>query len=186
MATTKRHKVFVSFHEQDRKYRENFEKLMETDIVNKSVGDGDIDPNLNVETTRAKIRDEFIADASVTVVLVGRCTWQRKHVDWEIGSSLRDTENNPRCGLVGILLPTHFDFGEPNYRAKLIPPRLHDNAGSNGSFAKIYYWPDPWNSNTVRNWIHEAFLRRKSILPNNARDQFKQNRSGPCGDGWLD
>ena len=90
MATT-RHKVFVSFHEKDRKYRKLFAEHMGADVVDKSVGDGDIDPELKVDTTRGKIRDEFIADATVAVVLVGRCTWQRKYVDWEIGSSLRDT-----------------------------------------------------------------------------------------------
>ena len=178
--------MFVSFHEQDRKYREFFEKRMGRDLVDKSVGDGDIDPKLRVETTRAKIRDEFISDASVTVVLVGRCTWQRKHVDWEIGSSLRATKKNSRCGLIGILLPTHFDFGKPNYRGRLIPPRLHDNAGSNSSFAEIYDWPDPWSTDTVRRWIHAAFVRRELIVPNNARIQFARNRSGPCGDGWSD
>ena len=94
-----RHKVFVSFHEEDRKYRKAFAKHMGSDVVDKSVGDGDIDRTLKVDTTRGKIRDEFIADATVTVVLVGRCTWQRKYVDWEIGSSLRATRNNSRCGL---------------------------------------------------------------------------------------
>ena len=184
MATTTRHKVFVSFHERDRKYRELFGRRMGTDLVDKSVGDGDIDPTLRVETTRAKIRDEFISDASVTVVLVGKCTWQRKYVDWEIGSSLRATKKNPRCGLIGILLPTHADFERTRYRERLIPPRLADNAGSNESFAKIYDWPEPWETNTVRSWIHAAFVRRHSIDPNNARLQFGRNRSGPCEDGW--
>ena len=86
--------------------------MMGDDIVDKSVEDGDIDDdNLATETIRQKIRDDFIADATVTVVLIGPCSWQRKHVDWEIGSSLRDTKKNSRCGLLGILLPNHPDFG---------------------------------------------------------------------------
>ena len=96
-------------------------------IVDKSVNDGDIDPKLNIDTVRQKIRDKFIADATVTIVLVGKCMWQRKHVDWEIGSSLRDTKKNSRCGLLGILLPNHYDFGGDTYCYKchkLIPPRL--------------------------------------------------------------
>ena len=83
--------------------------MMEYDIVERSVGDGDIEDNLRVETIRRRIRDEFIADATVTVVLIGPATWQRKHVDWEIGSSLRATRTNSRCGLLGILLPSHSD-----------------------------------------------------------------------------
>ena len=89
MASTKRHKVFVSFHEQDRKYQQIFARKMGSDLVDRSVQPGDIDPKSNVSETRRKIRDEFIAEASVTVVLVGSCTWRRRHVDWEISSSLR-------------------------------------------------------------------------------------------------
>ena len=89
---------------------------MKDDIVDKSVEDGDIDDlNIKTETIRQKIRDDFIADATVTIVLIGPCTWQRKHVDWEIGSSLRDTKKNSRCGLLGIWLPNHPDFGRQNY-----------------------------------------------------------------------
>ena len=187
MATT-RHKVFVSFHEEDRKYRKLFANHMGSDVVDKSVGDGDIDPELKVDTTRGKIRDEFIADATVTVVLVGQCTWQRKYVDWEIGSSLRETRNNSRCGLIGIRLPTHPDFGKPDYRKRkfLIPPRLADNLGATGAFARMYDWPYPWNTATVRRWIHEAFRRRDTVIPDNSRKQFGRNRSGPCANGWTD
>ena len=89
---TRKHKVFVSFHHKDEQYKDRFVRMMGGYIVDKSVYDEDIDDqNLKTETIRQKIRDYFISDATVTVVLVGACTWKRKHVDWEIGSSLRDT-----------------------------------------------------------------------------------------------
>ena len=123
-----RHKVFVSFHHEDQAYKDRFVRAMGANFVDKSLEDGDIDDNnMATETIRQRIRDDFIADATVTVVLIGPCTWQRKHVDWEIGSSLRDTRNNPRCGLLGILLPSHPDFGKRTYSPVLIPPRLADN-----------------------------------------------------------
>ena len=105
MPQTKRHKVFISYHhDEDQEYKERFVRMMEGNVVDKSVEDGDIDDqNMKTTTIRQKIRDEFIADATVTVVLIGHCTWQRKHVDWEIGSSLRKTKKNPRCGPVGYL-----------------------------------------------------------------------------------
>ena len=135
---TTRHKVFLSFHDElDGKYRRIFQQNLRQDIVDKSVNDGDIDSKLAVDTVRSYIRDRFIADATVTVVLVGQCTWQRKHVDWEIGSSLRQTRNNPRCGLLGILLPTHPDFRSRTFRKSLVPPRLADNAGFSGAFAEM-------------------------------------------------
>lgn len=185
MAETQRHKVFVSFHHEDQYYKDFFCDRMYGDIVDKSVEDGDIDLNIKTETTRQKIRDEFIADATVAVVLVGRCTWQRKHVDWEIGSSLRDTRRNSRCGLLGILLPDDADFGRSKYSSRLIPPRLADNSGFNGAFARIYDWPNPWNSTSVQSWIHLAFLRREQN-PDNSRAQFAYNRSGSCSSGWSD
>ena len=120
-----------------------FVTVMKDDIVDKSVEDGDIDDcNLKVETIRQKIRDDFIADATVTVVLIGPCIWQRKHVDWEIGSSLRDTAKNPRCSLLGILLPNHPDFGKRTYTPRLTPPRLADNCRGDDPYACIYNWPD--------------------------------------------
>lgn len=89
---SKRHKVFVSYHhENDEKYRKIFENKFGRSYVSKSVGIGDINPNLKNETIRRKIRDEFLRDSTVTVVLVGKETWKRKHVDWEISSSIRHT-----------------------------------------------------------------------------------------------
>ena len=157
--------------------------MMEGNIVDKSVDDGDIDDdNLPTETIRQKIRDEFIRDATVTVVLVGPCTWQRKHVDWEIGSSLRDTRRNPRCGLLGILLPNHTNYGSKKYTPRLIPPRLADNCGGDDPFARIYDWSS--DSASVRSWIHTAFRRRDGASPDNSHPQFRNNRSGDCSRGW--
>ena len=91
-----RHKVFISFHEQDIKRKEALVRMMGKRIVDRSVDTGNIDDTgLKTATVRQKIRDEYMRDATVTVVLIGPCTWQRKHVDWEIGSSIRKTKKNP-------------------------------------------------------------------------------------------
>ena len=180
-----RHKVFVSYHHEDQWYKDVFVSMMEYQFVDKSVEDGDInDDHLATETIRQKIRDEFIRDATVTVVLIGPCTWQRKHVDWEIGSSLRDTRLNPRCGLLGLLLPDHTNYGRKQYAPSLMPPRLADNCVGDDPFACIYDWTtDP---TSVRRWIHRAFNRRGGTPPNNGRRQFERNRSGDCWKGWTD
>ena len=186
MPQTKRHKVFISYHhDQDQEYKERFAKMMKGDIVDKSVGDGDIDNRHKIETTRRIIRDDFIADATVTVVLIGRCTWRRKHVDWEIGSSLRKTKKNSRCGLLGILLPHHPDFGKDSYELGLIPPRLADNCKGDDPYARIYRWSgSPNEVNRVRQWVHQAFQRRDGTPPNNGRLPFGDNRKGKCSKGW--
>lgn len=175
-----RHKVFVSYHHaNDQYYRNRFEQLFSDahDImVSKSVQIGDINTYLPTETIRQKIRDEYLRDSTVTVVLIGAETWKRKHVDWEIGSSIRNTQFNPRSGLIGILLPTYRrPYNEPNnYTSHTIPPRLHDNIQC--EFAKIYNWNE--DPKIVHDWIHEAFNRRNKINPDNSYDSFVNNRSG--------
>ncbi len=182
-----RHKAFISFCHDDQEYKDLFVHMMGDDIVDKSVEDGDIDDdNIKTETIRQKIRDDFIADATVTVALIGPRTWQRKHVDWEIGSSLRDTKKNPRCGLLGILLPNHPDFGTKTYNPRLIPPRLADNCEGDDSYACIYDWPGQRATERIRQWIHRAFERRKGTPSDNSRVQFKRNRTGSCSDGWSE
>ena len=175
-----RHKVFVSYHhDNDQAYRNEFEILFSNifDImVSRSVQIGDLNPELATDTIRQRIRDEYLRDSTVTVVLIGAETWKRKHVDWEIGSSIRQTQYNPRSGLLGILLPTYpRPYGQPRaYFDHTIPPRLYDNIQC--EFAKIYGWST--NPNHVQSWIHEAFDRRNRIIPDNSYPSFIYNRSG--------
>lgn len=173
-----RHKVFVSYyHEDDQQYRERFENLFSDDIlVSKSVEMGDIDPYLKTETIHQKIRDNYLRDSTVTVVLIGKRTWQRKFVDWEIGSSIRKTEYNRRSGLLGIVLPTYYSVHKTNnnYDPYTIPPRLYDNIKC--GFAEIYYWNE--SHSVVKSWIHQAFLRKDKVNPDNSYPSFGKNRSG--------
>ena len=171
-----RHKVFVSYHHAlDEAYKAKFEQFgsIFDVLVPGSVNDGDIDSNLPAETIRQKIRDEYLRDTSVTVALIGAETWQRKHIDWEIGSSIRHTEYNPRSGLLGILLPTYPRTDPTKYNPRTIPPRLYDNIKC--EFAAIYNWSD--DPRTVQDWIHQAYLR-KTKQPDNSRAPFGKNRTG--------
>ena len=177
MNSTSKHNVFISFHEKDIAYKEQFVNMMRKRIVDRSVDTGNIDDTgLKTTTIRQKIRDEYIRKATVTIVLIGLCTWQRKHVDWEIGSSIRKTKKNPRCGLLGILLPNHPDHGRRNHRHNLIPPRLADNCQGDDPYAQIYSWPKPWTPALVGQWIHRAFNRRLGTPPDNSRVAFGRNR----------
>ena len=172
-----RHRVFVSYHHAlDENYKRIFELRFGNAfgaIVPGSVNDGDIDPNLPADTIRQKIRDEYLRDTSVTVVLVGAQTWQRKHVDWEIGSSIRDTRTSPRSGLLGILLPSNPRTDRSKYNSSTIPPRLYDNIEC--GFAAIYDWSE--EATKVQDWIHQAYLRRSTKQPDNSRPSFGKNRT---------
>ena len=176
-----RHKVFVSYHHSgDQAYRNRFEYLfsyVRDVIISKSVQIGGLDPNLKTETLRQKIRDEYLRDSTVTVVLIGAETWKRKHVDWEIGASIRHTQYNPRSGLIGIILPTYPRIDQTKYDPYTIPPRLYDNIRC--GFAIIYNWSE--DATVIQRWIHDAFERRNTISPDNSFPSFVNNRSG---DRW--
>ena len=189
MSQTPRHKVFISyFHNDDQEYKDRLVQALDSKAIDKSISPGDIhDPNLPVDEIRRRIRDDHIADATVTIVLIGACTWQRKHVDWEISASIIDRRNNQRCGLLGLLLPSHPDHGKgPEHRnLRLIPPRLARNIGGNNPFAVIYDWPRNGLSKKLVPKIHTAFLRRdKTPWPDDSLDLFRDNRSGDCRRGW--
>lgn len=180
-----RHRVFVSYyHDEDQAYRDRFENLF-SDIhgimVSESVEIDDIDDtNLSSKRIFQIIREDYLSDSTVTVVLIGAHTWQRKFVDWEIGASIRHTKSNPRSGLLGILLPTYPKPPGKAYDPYTIPPRFYDNIQCN--FATIHNWrKDP---STVQAWIHEAFKRRnQNPPPDNSRPAFGKNRSG---ERWYD
>ncbi|HEX6374067.1 MAG TPA: TIR domain-containing protein [Longimicrobium sp.] len=184
-----RHKVFISYHDGrtqpeggDWEWRVKFEKLFTRAEVIQSgaVQDGDIDPNEDVEVVRQKIRDKYLFDSSVTVVLVGERTWQRKHVDWEISASIRHTTHSPRSGLLGILLPSHPSYRDPGgYDRRTIPPRLYDNIEA--GFAKMYGWTE--DPQTLQQLVHEAYLRKGTVLPDNSRQPYAKNRTG---ERWAD
>ena len=135
------HNTFISFHHTDERYRSDFETTF-ADLyhifISKAVSFGDIEPNLNTDTIRRRIREEYLRDSTVTVVLVGPETWKRKHVDWEISASIRETRLSPRSGLLGILLPNYPRASMNKYDSFTIPPRLHGNVKC--GYAKVYNW----------------------------------------------
>ena len=188
MARSRRRRVFVSYHhEEDQDYKDRFVRMMSDHIEDKSVSTGEIiDQGLPVDEIRLRIRDEYISDATVTVVLIGRCTWQRKHVDWEISASLIDTCHNDRCGLLGIRIPTHTDFRNAECNPRLIPPRLAYNCEGNDPFAVVHRWSGSENEvNRVRQWIDEASLRQtRQPDPDNSYPLFANNRHTDCSRGW--
>jgi hypothetical protein len=172
-----RRRVFVSYQHTalDQHYRNEFENLFSSYyniFISKSVQIGDLDPNLSTDYVRQVIRDQYLSDSTVTVVLIGPTTWQRKHVDWEISSSIRQTQHSSRSGLLGILLPNHPSFGASGYDSGICPPRLVDNQRC--GYAAIYDWnTDPAK---VSAWIEAAYQRRSSISPDNSYPHYVNNK----------
>lgn len=104
-----KHKVFISYyHYDDQEYKEEIETWNETyDLfVDLSVNDGEIDDtNMSDEQIRVKIRDEYIKDATVLVLLCGPNTKYRKFIDWELHAAMYNTDKNPKMGILVVNLP---------------------------------------------------------------------------------
>ena len=187
MTSIHRHNLFISHHDADRQYKRRFIQMMGDFIVDMSVDEDDIDDtDLATETVRQEIRDNYIRRSSVAIVLIGPCTWQRMHVDWEIHSSIRHTDYNRRCGLLGIWLPNHRDHGSPQYNERLIPARLVDNTQGDNPYALLYDWPRKRarRREMVKQWIDDAFGRRRQTPPNSSRPLLQGNIGGRCSQGW--
>ncbi|WP_035102118.1 TIR domain-containing protein [Devosia sp. LC5] len=109
-------KVFISYHHANDQWAKdalvtmNFWGDVFEDL---SVNSGDIDDEyLTDEEIRVRVRDGYLRQSTVTLVLVGTETRYRKHVDWELFSSMRDSQLNPKSGIILVPLPdtgiTHF------------------------------------------------------------------------------
>lgn len=107
------HKVFISYHHySDQGYKDDLVEMAQQHkvFIDKSVDTGDIDDSLPDHRIREIIRDEYLKDSTVTIVLVGEATKRRKHVDWEIYSSMFDGKVNKKSGVLVVNLP-----GTSNY-----------------------------------------------------------------------
>lgn len=170
-----RHKVFISYyHQDDQLYRNEFELTFSHLFINKSVYPGEIDSDNSTEYIKRLIQEDFISDASVLVVLVGPNTWKRKHVDWEISAALNKKVGG-YSGLLGLCLPAHPNYGQTEYTASIVPPRLVDNLKT--GYAKLYDWSTELAIMSGR--IEKAFKDRieKTDYIDNSREQFQFNRS---------
>ena len=103
------HKVFITYHHKlDQGFRNHLVSMGERYriFIDRSVDTGDISDQLSDEVIRENIRDEYLRDSTVTIVLVGLETKGRKHVDWEIYSSMIDGTINKRSGILVVNLPS--------------------------------------------------------------------------------
>ena len=170
-----KHRCFVSYHKVNSTAVKNFVEDFSDVFTAKTVGVTDEDDFINSEDREyvmRRIREKYLSNTTVTIVLIGECTKARKYVDWEIASTLRNDPVNGRSGLLGINMKSVESRG-------LAPPRLYDNCDSkdnSGSYALYQTYPN--TAQALRNAIQTAFDRRETHTPINTRDLFTNNR--PC------
>jgi Thoeris protein ThsB, TIR-like domain len=102
-------KAFISYHHRnDQQYRNHLGQLANqyNAFEDQSVEVDEIDDNLQPQAIRRIIRDQYLRDTQVTILLCGTETKHRKHIDWELKSSMIDGQINARSGILVISLPT--------------------------------------------------------------------------------
>lgn len=114
-----------------------------------------------------RIRDLYIRDSTVTIVLIGKCTWARRFVDWEVQASLRKPANGLPNGLLAILLDS------------ALRPPLPDRVKLNTDSGYADYHHYPASAGILGDWIETAFAARtqREHLRSNPRERYTYNRS---------
>jgi len=172
-----RHKCFVSYHHDDQDEAEAFIDMFEDVFIPRVVGVSDEDDfidSTNTDYVMDQIREKYLTDSTVTIVMIGKCTWARRYVDWEVYSTLRNDKNNKRSGLLAVTLPSvASDSG------RQLPLRVNVNVNGDDGYAR--WWKYPSTRAGLRNIIEEAFQARtaKAHLIDNARTRKVHNSSCP-------
>lgn len=102
------HKTFISYHhsrEQDLKDEIINKGVEGGEFIDKSVLDGDIDIHLSEDSIMRKLREEYLGDSTVVVVLIGEETAQRPYVNSEIQAALW----GKATGLIGVIRDDLYD-----------------------------------------------------------------------------
>ena len=112
-----RHKVFVSYHHKnDQSFKDYLVGLTEYNPERRenqfifddlSVDQNGIDDKgMTNEQVRKTIRDDYIRDATVLILLCGCETSKRKFVDWELQAAMYDDPIKFKLGILIINLPS--------------------------------------------------------------------------------
>lgn len=167
-----KHKVFISYHHRnDQDYKESLINWSESNdiFIDASVDTGDIDEDLSDDSIRQKIRDEYLKDSSITILLVGQETKNRKHVDWEIYSSMYDGQVNKKSGVLVINLPS---TGCTGYNA------------AHGETEKTVLYP--YESDWVTITSRIEYEQRYPYMPSRIIDNLLQNGANVSVANWDD
>lgn len=173
-----RRKVFVSHYGADRTAVKNFIDKWSNVFIAKELGvydDEDFINSNNGDYVMSQIREKYLSDSTVTIVLIGTCTHSRRYIDWEIKSSLRQGSYTPN-GLLGIVLPSIS-------KAPTLPERFSKNFSNDVDCYAGYHWA-PGSEEQLGRWIEEAYSARtsKANLINNSQNMWSYNKKcSHCG-----
>jgi hypothetical protein len=162
-----KHRCFISYDNVDQESVDKFCDKFEGSFIRRGIAmeQAKIDSD-DLNYVMRRIRELYLLDSTVTIVLIGKCTWARKFVDWEIQASLRQSQNGLPNGLVAIQLMESFTK---------LPERVKLNVAS--GYSKFYKYPS--NTKAISEIIEEAFDARifSADNINNPRDRYSNNKS---------
>lgn len=163
-------KVFVSYHHKDQEWVDYFRAQF--GVGYEVFSDGSLDRLIDSSDTdyvSRKIREDYITGTSITIVLCGKETWQRKYVDWEIHSTLEKNH-----AVLGIILPDHTQVMRDGQFIWLVPDRLATNVDT--GYAHWIGWPQ--NAEALSQAINHARHRSNvnKYLKNNSAPRMQRNR----------
>jgi hypothetical protein len=175
MNTPIKRRVFISHHKSDRTEVDSFidrfaikDGIFTPYVLGANDNDDYID-SPDAGYVMRKIREKYLQDTTVTIVLVGSCTHSRRYVDWELKSSLRQGEYSPN-GVIGIILPSQGT-------SAIMPPRLQANWSQGHVNCYARYWVCPSSGENLRTLIEDAYLARtqRASLIQNSQEMMKRN-----------
>ena len=199
------HKVFITYHHQkDQEYKDALLAVNERNkiFIDRSVDTGDISDELEDQTIRRMIRDKYLRDSTVTILLVGIETWGRKHVDWELYSSMIDGSVNKKSGILVVNLPssgtTYFTAPhgddeklsihpeckkwetvtsrtEYEKRYPYMPARIIDNLLAREAYVSVVPWEKASDPQRLRTLINLAFSDREKCNYDLSRPMRRRN-----------
>ncbi|RIU93440.1 TIR domain-containing protein [Oceanobacillus picturae] len=103
-----KHKTFISYHHKNEQGEKDqiIDEFGGEDFIDSSVHEGDIDTNLPEDSIMRKIRDDYLKDSTVTLVIIGEETAQRPFINSEIQASLWGSNPN---GLLAVVTDNLYD-----------------------------------------------------------------------------
>lgn len=176
-----RHKCFISYHAADKDEVAAFLGYFGTEFIAKTIGVTDEDDFIdseNADYVMDKIRTKYLGDSSVTIVLVGACTWARRYVDWEIYSSLRSSKQSTVNGLVAIQLPSVSGSASVVLQARVSDNIERDASSNDIGYARYYVYPS--SKSVLRSLIDDAYRSRTSRASLIDNTRARRLRSATC------
>lgn len=118
-------RVFISYHRADQKYRTAIENLLRQNNISYYA----VPENTNFDGMHHQhikdIINSQMYNCNVLLCIVGKETYSRPHVDWELHEALKGDINHRR-GILAVLLENRRD-NKNNIDYSTFPNRLQDN-----------------------------------------------------------